>query len=369
MNALQPSATRPQSGFSLIEILVGMAMGLVGIVVIFQMLTTWDARKRSTTAGSDAQISGGISMFSLEQDLKLAGWGFGQAGAPIMGCTVAAKNSDPAMAATPAVDFPLIPIEIIDGAGGAPDKIRVLYGNSAFFTSRRSFGESTATSKKPESRHGFQMGDRVVVADSGVPTKCVLMEVTSNLDPDTLSINHDVNPYLSYYTGVATTPKFNPSTDTTTVFSAGTMYNLGGAPQRRIWSIQNGRTLAWHDALNTPPATFNEVSDGIVNLQAEYGTNTSLVAGIITVNWSTVIPADWSKLVAVRVGLLARSQQFEKNAVTNVEPSWAGGNFVMTDIGGIADTTPAGPTNWRNYRYRVYEKVIPLRNPIWGAVL
>jgi len=34
---------------------------------------------------------------------------------------------------------------------------------------------------------------------------------------------------------------------------------------------------------------------------------------------------------------------------------------------GISDSnTFASPNNWRYYRYRVYEKVIPLRNMIWG---
>jgi len=29
---------------------------------------------------------------------------------------------------------------------------------------------------------------------------------------------------------------------------------------------------------------------------------------------------------------------------------------------------PADPANnWRNYRYRVYENVIPLRNMLWGT--
>jgi type IV pilus assembly protein PilW len=69
----------------------------------------------------------------------------------------------------------------------------------------------------------------------------------------------------------------------------------------------------------------------------------------------------------VRVALLARSQQYEKLKVTTTAPSWTGGSFTMSDLGGTADTNPAGATNWRNYRYRVYEKTIPLRNVIWGT--
>jgi hypothetical protein len=43
--------------------------------------------------------------------------------------------------------------------------------------------------------------------------------------------------------------------------------------------------------------------------------------------------------------------------------------FLMTNVDGSADSysdTDANPNNWRYYRYRVYERVIPLRNMLWG---
>lgn len=360
------------AGFSLIEILVGVAIGLIGILVIFQMLSTWDARKRSTTAGSDAQIAGGISIFTLERDLKLAGWGFGQAKKEVMGCSVVANNNT---LATPDVSFRLYPIQIVDGVGGAPDEIQVLYGNSSFFAAARTFTDSTSTQKKAESRNGFQLGDRVVVADAATPANCALLEISDNTDTDTLSVDHTTNSYQSAYTaaGVSTAPRYNQPVATGVSFvGGGTMYNLGSNPQRRIWNIANGRTLVWRETLNSPATTINEVNEGIVDLQAQYGINTSVVANAISITWTNVTPTDWTKLLAIRVGLLARSQQYEKTAVTAAAPSWEGGTFTMHDIGAAvtvdAGAGSLGPTNWRNYRYRVYEKVIPLRNVIWGAV-
>jgi type IV pilus assembly protein PilW len=43
----------------------------------------------------------------------------------------------------------------------------------------------------------------------------------------------------------------------------------------------------------------------------------------------------------------------------------------MLDVGGTADTNPGDavkgdPSNWRNYRYRVYETLVPIRNVVWG---
>jgi type IV pilus assembly protein PilW len=69
-----------------------------------------------------------------------------------------------------------------------------------------------------------------------------------------------------------------------------------------------------------------EVMDGVVNLQARYGTDGSdgtPADGLIAdTEWQTAAPTDWSKLLAVRVALLTRSQQFEKDYVASAVPSW-----------------------------------------------
>ena len=42
----------------------------------------------------------------------------------------------------------------------------------------------------------------------------------------------------------------------------------------------------------------------------------------------------------------------------------------MTNVDGTADgfgDANPDPNNWRYYRYRVYERVIPLRNVLWGT--
>jgi type IV pilus assembly protein PilW len=83
--------------------------------------------------------------------------------------------------------------------------------------------------------------------------------------------------------------------------------------------------------------------------------------------WTITTPTDWTKVRAIRVGLLARSQQYDKLAVTATAPSWGGGAFTMANVDGTTDTTPGDANDWRHYRYRVYEKVIPLRNLIWGT--
>jgi type IV pilus assembly protein PilW len=69
---------------------------------------------------------------------------------------------------------------------------------------------------------------------------------------------------------------------------------------------------------------------------------------------------DWAGVIAVRLGLVARSATAERPdangncTTTTAMPTWAGGTF---DISGRQD--------WRCFHYRVFESTVTLRNMIW----
>src|SRR4051812_23894850 len=62
-------------GFTLIEILVGVIIGLLGTLIIFQVFAVSEGQKRTTTAGGDAQQNGAFSLYALEHDIRNAGGG------------------------------------------------------------------------------------------------------------------------------------------------------------------------------------------------------------------------------------------------------------------------------------------------------
>ena len=335
-----------QQGFSLLEVMVGVAIGLIGIVVIFQVLQVWEDRRRTTSSGSDAQIAGTLAMFSLEREVKQAGYGFGLSAD--IGCTVYAN-----MLPRGQFNFPLVPVVITSGGGGAPDSLAVLYGSSNLFTANLSFNVSADTTKRGPSRGGFAFGDQAILARDGAGN-CAMVKVTGYPSPDDGATL--VHESVAAITGTGT-------------FGSGTMLNLGAAPQRNAWSIQGGRVLARSDNMRTP-TVWAEVSEGIIDLRAQYGYDDDGNSQIECPNaaalceWTAAplasppltLPITWSKVRAVRVALLARGQQYEKDEVTAALPTWTGGTF-------------SDPVNadWKHYRYRVYEQVIPLRNTIWGT--
>lgn len=378
----RPSRSRSH-GLSLVEILVGVAIGLIGTVAIFQAVAVWSKHTATTTSGGDAQVAGTLALFNIERDVKQAGHGFGRAVTQVMGCNVAATDTTPARA----FNFPLQAVAIAASAGGAPDTVSILYGNSSFYVEEGAFTDATATTKKLTRRGGFKQGDLAVIAvnpgASAASASCQLIQVTDDTNADGYTIAHTNTPFVSFY-GAASAPavasRFNTAVPPGAL--AGTIYDLGPDPRLDVWSIQNNRVLARTDLIHaTPPM---QIAEGVINLKAEYGVDADNDGTIAPGEWQTAAPADWRRLLAIRVAVLVRSRQFERNrdagaasgvsAVTPTaqNPHYFGDparTFLMTNVDGTPDSfgdTDADPNNWRYYRYRVYERVVPLRNVLWG---
>lgn len=400
MGATMNNCVNPrfQRGFTLVEVLVGMAVALIGMVMMFQSMQVWDARKRTTAGGSDAQVAGSIAMFSLERDLKMAGYGFGNATG--MNCTVAAYDSRRPAPGT--FSFPMVPVLIDDGPAGAPDTLTVLYGSGTTMSASQAFNNlmpppavSNSDAKRANSRTGLRPGEIIIATDSG-NVVCGLFELTANANADGLTVDHGTGAYINYTNNQNVTAQtslgaaalaqlqtqflnntgsavYNDGT-AKGVGSTGAVFNLGTFPQLNVWQITNRRFLTVDNTLANQVAA-TEVAEGIVDLQAEYGVDADADGVVSAAEWTAVTPAtaaDWRQLRAIRVALLARSQQYETTAVTTVAPAWARGAFTMRNVDGTPDTTPMDgtgkptPNNWRSYRYRIYETVIPLRNLVWG---
>lgn len=115
---LQPVQTKlNQRGFTLVEIMVAMVIAMLGIVIIMQMATMFDAQKRTTTGGDDAQNTGAIALFGLQQNIQQAGYCYSTTQPTLNGAT-------------------LMPVDInLPALNGIVDPntatLRVAYGNDA----------------------------------------------------------------------------------------------------------------------------------------------------------------------------------------------------------------------------------------------
>lgn len=379
MSARTSARLRAPRGVSLVELLVGVAIGLIGIVAIFQAVTVWTKHTQTTSSGGDAQVAGTLALFSIERDIKQAGHGFSRAASGVMGCNV--------QTTLPGV-VNLRPVEIVaSGPAGSPDIINVFYGDSSFFVEEGAFLDSTLNTKRLPRLGGFRRGDVAIVAGTAAsaPTACSMIEITADNDPNGWVEHQPGAAYISAYTASNAVARFNSAS--APAFGVGNIYNLGPTPRYDVWTVDNAHTLARVDQLAVAPVSM-QVADGVVNLKAEYAYDANLNCRIDNAEWLAALPlgADWTRVLAVRVAVLVRSRQFERNgdpgasgaaAITPTarNPSYFSATgpakpFLMTNVDGTADAfgdANPDPNNWRFYRYRVYERVIPLRNTIWGV--
>jgi len=362
---------------SLPEILAAVLIGLIGMIVIMQVYATSEERKRTTTGTSDAQINGNIAMFTLENTIRSAGFGMVTTNNNMLGCNTLAYNSN---RATPDFNFVMAPVVITVGAAGAPDKITVIYGNSPNVVEGGAFVSAAASGADFPLKNaaGILLGDLVVVSEAGL--NCSLAEVTGFLPAAINTVQHATGAAYSYVDSggntVNSTAAYNKGGGSGVDYStAALLYTLGRSPAVVTYQIGNDKlqtkTLVPYVAAQDSDGDGTsdaDIGDGIVQLKALYGKDTDGDGVVDT--WNTTLPANaiqWMQVRAVRIALLARSAKFEKTAVTadciapnnpTNSPFWSGGCFTMTN--------PVDGTDWHNYRYRVYEAVVPLRNMIWS---
>jgi type IV pilus assembly protein PilW len=362
---------RREAGMSLVELMVAMLIGLIGIVIITHLYVTNEQYKRSTTGIGTAQINGAVALYTLERDLRMAGYGIAHSMALNCRCTQPlcsplqyyydTKSSFPpagaALNALPA----RVPVPVVIGNNpGGPDMITVLYSNAneRMLPAALEAGGATGPNwdYRVDSKEGFRVGNLIMVSDGN--GTCLLKQITS-ITPDGM---------LQHSSGL-----FNPAGSFGPDMPGGSAVFDLGAPMWRTYFI-GANKLRSEDVLRSlalDPAATQALVDDIVDLQAEYGWDGSAAPEpAIVDNWTAVAPADpvdptkvrWERILAVRVGLLARSQNFEKPSTaggpceaTTAAPAWAGGAF----------TVPGGLPSC--YKYRVFETVIPIRNMIWRS--
>lgn len=366
-----------QQGFGLVETLVGMVVGLVATVIIFQVVSTYEGIKRSTTSGADTQQNGSFSLATIERDLRAAGWGMPTAA--IMPCTAYFAYYSTGAASGPVPNFSGAPVRITDGgtAAGASDSITMLWGTSIRSNVRNMLLQNAtinppgtpAANLQPTSKVGLSgVGGFVWMTDDD--GRCTLTRITASdanpASPDSVVLTH------ATATGTATQPTYNPPADVMTALGWPTSFTKNprifdiGTFTLRTYSVAGG-SLVSQDFFSS--MTQVQLANNVVSLKAMYGISDA--ASQVVNNWVSAT-GSWAapsldevrRIKAVRIAVVVRSPLKEKmeegaqacTTTTTAPTSWPGGPTI--DLSNDAD--------WRCYRYRAFETIVPLRNVLWA---
>ena len=345
------------AGFSLVELMVGVVIALLGSIAIFQVFAVSENYKRTAVSGSDAQQSGLMGLYSIERDVRVAGFGLNDV--TLLGCDIRAYNQNRIPAD---FNFVLAPVQIAQGVGNnattgigtASDTITVMYGNSATGMATVDIIEdmpSPSAVYKVSNRFGFQQGDMIVVAESG--KDCTLAE-TTDLPGAGQSDNliHNNGTYTNAAGAMGDAIYNKPGGLGVSYKANSKVYNLGSLPTVNVYSIANNALVV--DQILS--ATTVEIASNVINLQAVYCKDLVNSPPSTFTTCDAVTPPTWGQVGALRVGVLSQSAKPERDCNVTASSSipWSGGTF---DVSTVPD--------WNCYRYKVFQTTVPIRNLIW----
>ena len=340
-----------QGGFTLMEIMVGLAIGMLATLVIMQVISVFETQKRVTTGTADAQTNGGIALYNIGREMQIAGF-------PLLPVTNSPLECTMLTFGATGIGG-ISPITITDGVAvsgvSASDTITLRYGNSQMGgvpTQITAMGAPTANDATVDNNLGCQVNDIAIITNG---TTCAMTSVTA-------------------LSAAGVTPAIVTLQNTTAAVAGANLACLG-TWNEITYAVNNGnleRTVA-------PGAAVPSIA-GIVNLQAQYGISATANSNQVTQwvdasggTWAAPAVANRNLIKAIRIAVVARNPKMEAAAVTAACSSttaaapaglcaWAGNASSPAPTVSLS----AGDPNWLRYRYRVFETIIPLRNVIWS---
>ena len=362
--ATRPALPRRQHGVSLIEIMVAVVIGLLAVLVIYQVFAVSEGFKRNTTGASDAQQTGLFSMFTLGIEIANAGNSISLAAAELSTCP---NTGDPATTLRP------IPVLIIPGKDdNTPDGFIVNYSTSRTLTIPVNFlAQSPANNQfVVQSPNGFAVGNRVIAVQqsTGKCTISTLVDRSPKMPPAEAPL---AGGKVTVTTATPAAADFMAITDV----DPSRLIDMGpaGSPQRVLYDVQK-EVLRSTDLL-TAGAVASPLASNVINVKVQYGIDTSAPPDNILDTWVPATDAAWTsdavmagnlakltQIKAIRIGLIVRSEQYDRD-VTAKTP------WTLFDCPTHDNTCPGRLTGTldANWRYRTYETVIPLRNQLWNG--
>lgn len=369
---MEKSASQYCKGFSLVEIMVGLGIGMISMIVIMQVFSVFEGGKRTVTGSADAQGNGAIALYMIERDARMAGWGLDASLYASCNTTYTYCDRSASCGGVEGAlgDMTFASVRIIDG-GGNPDTVSVQFYSNPSLSAFRLPANTTLRGTMPRpsaelnvnSVSGCREGDMVLVQQAG---NCTLMQIT-HIQDTALKIQH--NPGAN---GPFNPPESYQNDNGWPAYREGARLSCFKHPEtnafyKRVYTVN---TASRQLEVTDDTVTKGQVAPDIIDLQAQYGIAPAGSQEIDNwvdatgFSWANPDAANAARIKAIRLALVTRSAHYEKPesgtcTATTADalkswPSWA------------TFDTSRYPADWQCYRYKIFETVVPLRNAIWG---
>ncbi len=332
---------RAGAGFTLVEVMVGLFVGLLITLFIVQIFTLSESQKRSASSSDDALVNGAIALHTLESAIKEAGLGI--SAGDLLGCRLDLGNGQSLSHLAPlTINHPDVPV----GDEGTDTLLMVSSGDFGAPEGNRILAESAASRQfTVAASFAFQSGDSVIVTPKSRTSPCALaLDQVTQVTSQTVTLANG-------FTGAVD----------------GKLFDLGQVPGIRAYAIRGGQLMRCDLMANalclSDSSVWEPLVSNMVSLKAQYGRDdTPSMDGIVD-SYDPAAPSLGSdqckvaRILTVRLALVARAVQYEKTVVPVFLSAvgWAG-----------IDLSQSG-ADWDHYHYRVFQTVAPLRNIMTGV--
>lgn len=408
----RPLRAARQTGLSLIELMVALVVSMVIVGAVFGLMSVSEGRKRTTMSVSDINQSAVFALYQLDKAIRSAGSGYSQNWPLTYGCHLNVNLSGtqilPSPASLPAPfdklsaqlgGFRLAPLLIVQNgappATGTSDAIITMAGNAGYGEIPTEFSNTAPTVSGSTVKLSlintmtFNAGNLVLIADrnntAGNVQPCYIGQVQAGF---TGSVAVQL-PLAGAYDASKGLDGTAASVSATGV--AMNLGNVGGGnlPAFGVYGVGANNTLMFYDLLQSGGSTSAiPLADGVMEMHALYGidpNNTGNVSwqaptgafdAVTLSNGTQTAAANLYAIKAVRIGLIMRTSLLERaqqyvvgssasapSTATSTGVVSPGPLVLFADVPGLAYTRKLTGAE-QNYRYRVLEATIPLRNTL-----
>jgi len=389
------------AGFTLVELMVALTIGLVLALAISLSMLSMGRQFRAVSATSAAQVNAQLALSLIDSAGRSAGAGLFSNGQPVC-ASFNAWN-----AGTLVSDgAPLLPARIIDGGSDSASDRLVFTASSAIgpLSGMPVLAQMGAGADPIVITDGgsIAVNDLALVGVPGSALPCTLFQATA-VATDTTGASCGGNATRCKALTHAAAGTYNPSPGTFTntprygfatsggVTGPAVVMGLGTGFRQEAYAVLC-ETLVQYDAFSdvptctTSPLAFaggaNALVTDIVLLHAQYGVSNSAASDVVTAwvdasggTWGSPSTANLGRIKAVRVVIVSRSKEAASELVTAANCSNTAGvvntgpcsfDDAEAPVIDLSVTSVPSGRSWRNYRYRVLQAVVPLRNVIWS---
>ena len=320
---MSPRTRTPrQQGFTLIELMVALTVGMILSIAMFLVLGSAEGQKRTITSGNDADQAGNYASYLLDQWIRSAGNGFAKSAPYSFGCSLNVYQGTTAILPLPsgttlpapfasvaetgtAGQFRLAPVVILPGqttpnvSGQKSDVLVIMAGQQTTGGIPQAFnGIPSATSVPLTNTVAFNPYDLVLLTQrqpsaSALNTAdCIIEQVASgfsntSLPPPTAlplggTFHNDSNNLVNWSDqGYAMVIGNVPPSGTTPT---------SGAPFFQLVGVGDNNTLYSYDLLNIAGAGSGTSAvaraDGVFEMHALYGIDVNCDGKISDAEWA-----------------------------------------------------------------------------------